>query len=81
MINFGKQYSTERPSEIEITSNSVFIATDITPYSDEIEGHQINGFQYNYTQYSKDEFLLQQQASIASLQEELRAAKILLGVD
>ena len=81
MINFGKQYSTERPSEIEITSNSVFIATDITPYSDEIEGHQINGYQYNYTQYSKDEFLLQQQASIASLQEELRAAKILLGVD
>lgn len=81
MINFGKQYSTERPSKIEITSNSVFIATDITPYSDEIEGHQINGYQYNYTQYSKDEFLLQQQASIASLQEELRAAKILLGVD
>ena len=81
MTDYGKQYSTNRPQEIEITSDSVFIATDITAYSDEIEGHQINGFYYNYKQYSKDEFLLQQQANIESLQEELRAAKILLGVD
>ena len=81
MTNFGKQYSTNRPPEVEFTSDYVFLATDITPYSEEIEGRQISGFYYNYVQYSKDEFLLQQQTSIAALQEELRAAKILLGVE
>ena len=81
MVNHGIQYSSTRPQDVELTSDSVFIATDITPYSQEIEGHVIEGFQYNYVQYSKDEFLLQQNASIKALQEELRAAKILLGVD
>lgn len=81
MINHGIQYSTVRPQNIEMTADSVFIASDITPYSKEIEGHTLSGFQYNYVQYSKDEYLIQQSASIAALQEELAAAKILLGVD
>jgi len=81
MINHGIQYSTVRPQDIEMTADSVFIASDITPYSKEIEGHTLSGFQYNYVQYSKDEYLIQQSASIAALQEELAAAKILLGVD
>ena len=32
-------------------------------------------------EYTKDEYLLQQSNNIAALQEELQAAKILLGVD
>ena len=81
MINHGIQYSTDRPQAIEMTTDSVFVATNITPYSKEIEGHTIEGYQYNYIQYTKDEYLLEQLASITSLQEELQAAKILLGVD
>ena len=81
MINHGVQYSTTRPQEVEMTANSVFVASNITPYTKEIEGHTMSGFQYNYIQYTKDEYLLQQSANIASLQEELQAAKILLGVD
>ena len=81
MINLGIQHSTERPQEMEITPNAVFVATDIEPYSKEIEGHMLNGFQYNYTKYTLSEYLAIQNANIASLQEELQAAKILLGVD
>ena len=58
MINHGIQYSTVRPQDIEMTADSVFIASDITPYSKEIEGHTLSGFQYNYVQYSKDEYLI-----------------------
>lgn len=81
MINHGIQYSTARPQNVEITADSVFVATNITPYSTEIEEHIINGFQYNYTQYTLSEYLVLQNANIESLQEELSAAKILLGVD
>ena len=81
MINHGTQHSTAEPQAIEITSDAVFIATDITPYSKEIEGHTINGYQYTYIQYTLAEYLVLQNAQIASLQEQLEAAKILLGVD
>jgi len=81
MINHGIQYSAVQPQAIEITSDAVFIATDITPYSKEIEGHTVSGYSYNYKQYTLSEYLALQNANIASLQEELQAAKILLGVD
>ena len=81
MINHGTQYSTTQPQAIEITTDSVFVASNITPYSKEIEGHAMNGYQYTYTQYSLAEYLALQNAQIASLEEELQAAKILLGVD
>ena len=81
MTNYGIQYSKARPQEIEITTDSVYIATNITPYSKEIEERTINGYQYNYTKYSLAEYLAIQNTQIASLQEELQAAKILLGVD
>lgn len=81
MINHGIQYSTSRPEPVSMTADSVFVASNITPYSKEIEERTVSGFQYNYVQYTKDEYLIQQSANIASLQEELEAAKILLGVD
>ena len=81
MINHGTQYSTTQPKEIEMTADAVFTATDITPDSKEIEGHTVSGFSYTYKQYTKDEYLMEQNASIAALQEELAATKILLGVD
>ena len=81
MRNLGIQYSATRPQEIEMTADSVYIATNIAPYEKEIEGRTVSGFQYNCVQYNKDEYLVQQSTQIAALQEELQAAKILLGVD
>ena len=58
MINHGIQHSATRPNEIELTAESVFLATDIKPYSQTIEGRTIQGFQYNCIQYSKDEYII-----------------------
>lgn len=73
--------SVVRPQEIEITANAVFVADNITSYSENIDGRYFNGYTYNCTEYTKDEYLLLQSTRIAALQEELDAAKILLGVD
>ena len=57
------------------------MASNIEPYETELDGHIVSGYKYNYVEYSKDEYLLQQTNSIAVLQEELAAAKVLLGVE
>lgn len=81
MKDYGIISGSIEPQNIEITPTAVFVATNIQPYQEEIDGHQISGYRYNYVEYSKDEYLLQQTNSIAALQEELAAAKVLLGVE
>lgn len=81
MKNYGIVSGSIEPQAIEITPTSVFIASNVQPYEQEIDGHTISGYQYNYIEYTKDEYLLQQTNSIAALQEELAAAKVLLGVE
>ena len=39
---------------MEITINKVFIAKNIVEYSDE----EISGFEYDYTIYDKDEYIM-----------------------
>lgn len=81
MKNYGIVYGATEPQPIEITSTSVFTASNVEPYTQEIEDKTVSGYKYEYTEYTKDEYLLSQAASIASLQEELAAAKVLLGVE
>lgn len=73
--------SAVRPKDVEITANSVLVASNITPYNEEFDGHTLSGYEYDCTEYSKDEYLLMQAGKVASLEEELSAAKVLLGVD
>ena len=81
MKDYGRIRGSIRPQAVEITQSSVFLASNIEAFTEENEGHSINGYEYNCIEYTKDEYLLQQSSKIASLEEELRAAKILLGVD
>ena len=81
MKDYGIIYGATEPAPIEITPNSVFIASDIQPYEESFDNYSLNGYQYHYVEYTTDEYLLQQSNNIAALQEELQAAKILLGVD
>ena len=84
MINYGQVKSSFRPQNIEITSDKVFIASNIEEYQEIIDDKTVNGYTYNYTCYNKDEYILlmaQSSASIEELREELEAAKILLGVE
>lgn len=81
MKDYGTIYGATEPQPIEITSNSVFIASNIEPYTEQFDSYTLQGYKYDYKEYSKDEYLLQQSANITSLQEELAATKILLGVE
>ena len=76
-----KVRSSTRPQEIEFTQNYVLVASNITPYEEEFDGHINSGYEYECTQYTKDEYMLAQANKISALEEELSAAKILLGVD
>ena len=76
-----KVRSATRPQDIEITATSVLVASNITPYEEEFDGRILRGYEYECTTYTKDEFLLRQQAQLSALAEEPTAAKILLGVD
>lgn len=81
MKNYGMVSGSTRPQAIEITPTSVFIASNIEPYEQIIDEHTVNYYHYNYVEYTKDEYLLLQTNSITELQEELAAAKVLLGVE
>ncbi len=81
MISYGKIRSGSRPKEVDMTASQVFIATNIEPYTIEIDGVEESGYQYDYVGYTKDEYLLEQTNKITQLEQELQAAKILLGVD
>ena len=88
MKDYGKQRGLVSPQPIEITETSVLVATDIQPYTDTINDKIIQGYEYNFVEYSKDEYidlLIQKEDvnhnKIEQLEEELAAAKILLGVE
>ena len=84
MKQYNDVYSDNQPQEIEITENQVFVASNIKEYDALIDEHEVHGFKYDYTVYSKDEyieFLSKQSQKIDQLEEELAAAKILLGVE
>lgn len=84
MKKISKVHSDTCPPEIKILEENVFVASNITQYTETIDDKQITGYQYSYTIYTKDQYITliaQQTKAIEQLQDELQAAKILLGVD
>ena len=82
MKNYGLPYSTVEPQEIEVTKNAVFTATNIQSYTHISEsGEEQLGYQYNLTEYTKDEYIVLLAQNNAKIEEELQATKILLGVE
>ena len=81
MKDYGIQYGSVSPQPIEITATAVFIATDIKKVSKSMDDAAIEQYEYHLIQYDKDEYLLYQANRMQSLEEELAAAKILLGVE
>ena len=81
---YEETYAMTRPPEIETTATKVFVASNIEEVTLEIEEKEVQCFSYTLIEYDKDEYLdilFKQQTDIAALQEELQAAKILLGVE
>ena len=76
-----KVRSSIEPQPIEFLPNMILVASNIKPYEEEVDGHILRGYEYDCEEYTKDEYLLIQSNKIAALEEELAAAKIVLGVD
>lgn len=76
-----KVRSSIQPPIIEFLPNMVLINSNIVPYEEEVDGRILSGYEYDCEEYTKDEYLQMQTDKISSLEQELAAAKILLGVD
>lgn len=77
-------YSNGIPNSVEIFNDQVFVPHDIHEINEETADGTITGYEFNCDIYTKDEYITlmaQQTARIAQLEDELAAAKILLGVD
>lgn len=85
MINYGKVRSSEIPQETQITTDYVYVASNIEPYELLNEDKVLTGYEYDYIAYTKDEYIqliLEENAkTITELEDELSAVKILLGVE
>lgn len=64
MKDYGTVTGSERPLNIDIKPEIVLVASDIEEVQSTYEGETRNEFQYHLVEYTKDEFLLNQQASI-----------------
>lgn len=76
--------SNEQPQLIQILNNNIIIPSNIHEYNITTDDGAMQGYEYDCDIYNKDEYLIiiaQQAQHIAQLQDELAAAKILLGVD
>lgn len=81
MINYGKMTSKVQPPKVQITDTMVFVANNIQSSEKDYEGVIIPSYSYDYVGYTKDEYLTLQAQAISNLEDELQAAKILLGVE
>lgn len=77
-------HSNGQPDSIQLINDKVYISTNVHTYNETKEGHLIEGYEYDCDIYTKDEYIIlmaQQTNRITQLEDELAAAKILLGVD
>lgn len=59
MIDYGKQRSTVKPLELELTETRVFVASDITPVNEPGTEEQPGfvGYEFGLVEYGKDEYI------------------------
>ena len=72
------------PNSVLMLNNQVVIPSNIHQYSQETDNGTINGYEYDCDIYTKDQYIILmagQTQKIAELEDQLAAAKILLGVD
>ena len=77
MIDYGRQKSTVKPEEIEITENMVFIASGISEITVEWTDSQpgFAGYEFDLVGYDKDEYIKLQATSNKSLQEQVETTQ------
>lgn len=78
MKNFGKVRRSIEPKAIEINGSNVFLAKNITPYKEEIDGYILEGYEFDYIIYDKDEYIQMLAAQNEDLQNQLLQTQVAL---
>lgn len=79
MKEYGKVRSNVQPDEKVIDDFSVWVAANITPVTEEPTGENetgFTGFEYDLTQYSKDEYIKMIDDKNASLESEITSTQL-----
>lgn len=73
-----KVRSSIKPEPIQVTANSVLVATDVTPYEEEYDGRVFSGYEYECREYTKDEYLIELARKNAALKRDLLDTQLAL---
>lgn len=80
MKEYGKQRSTVKPLELELTETKVFVNSDIVqvnePGTDEQPG--FTGYEFTLTEYEKDEYIKLQAEKNESLGKQVTGTQVAL---
>ena len=69
MKNLGRVRGSTKPISVELTDKFVFLATNITPYKEQIDDYIMEGYEYDYMQFEKDEYISYLQEQMIQTQE------------
>lgn len=78
MTKYGKVRSTLRPETRVIDEHSIWVAENITPVTEELTGEEsvgIEGYEYDLTQYTKDEYIQMIDEKNDSLESEITSTQ------
>ena len=78
MTELGKQKSTVRPQDVEILETKVFLASNIEEVTETIGEEEFNGFQFDLTECTKDEYIRLLDTKNQSLESQIVNAYIAL---
>lgn len=80
MIEYGRQRSTVKPLELELTETKVFVASNITPVNEPDTGDQpgFTGYEFGLVEYDKDEYIKLQAENNAALEQQMTDTQLAL---
>lgn len=71
MKDMGRQQGTS-PDEVIVGKDTVYVHTDVTEVTEDKDGNKVSGlYEYEETQYDKDEYIKSLSDQVTSLQEAL----------
>ena len=77
MIDYGKQKSTVRPEELELTETKVFVSSNITEVNEDGTDGQpgFTGYEFDLIEYDKDEYIKIQAEKNESRQNQVEVTQ------
>lgn len=78
MKKYGKTRSTVMPEEVEYTETNVFVASNIQKVNVQMEEGETQEYEFNLTEYTKDEYIQILSDKNESLESEVTDTQVAL---